>query len=255
MEKIKVCTFNLRMEVKGDGINMFTNRTPYIREAIRRESPDIIGFQEVRPHMLVWLRDTFPEYTVVGAGRGSEYKDESNPVLFKKDKFDFISYDMFWLSKTPFVPGTLYDDNCGCPRICVVITLKLAEGEKLFRVYNTHLDHVSDEARKNGIKMILERMDKDDERIKVPQLLMGDMNAYPDSLPIQYVMTCDNRKFQDLTSEIKTTYHAYGTHSAKIDYIFASGNVTGSDAKVWDDCHDGVYLSDHYPVSVDVELN
>lgn len=255
METIKICTFNLRMETYSDGKNVFTCRTPYIRDAIRRESPDIIGFQEVRPHMQVWLRDTFPEYITVGCGRGADYKDESNPVLFKKDRFDFINYDMFWLSKTPFIPGLKYDEKSGCPRICTVLTLKTTDGLHPFRVYNTHLDHVSEEARKQGMRVILKRMDQDDERMVVPDFIMGDFNTYPDSETVSYLMECKARAFKDLTSGIKGTYHAWGTKSdSKIDYIFASGNVTPIDVKTWDDCHDGVYLSDHYPVCATVEI-
>ncbi len=253
MEKLKICSFNLRMESSSDGKNMFTYRTPYIREAIRRESPDIIGFQECLPHMHAWLRDNFPEYITVGCGRGSDYKDESNPVLFKKDKFDFLGYDMFWLSPTPFIPGSKYEGS-GCPRICVVITLKPTDGTQVFRVYNTHLDHVSDEARKNGIKSILERMDKDDERIAVPHLLLGDLNATPDSETIRFINECESRKFTELTSEIGGSYHGYGQCFIKIDYVFASGEIKGLGSKLWDECHDGVYLSDHYPVCAEFKL-
>jgi len=80
MENLKICSYNLRYEERGDGKNMFSYRSMYIRDAIRRESPDIIGFQEVLPHMQNWLRDTFPEYITVGCGRGSNYQGESNPV-------------------------------------------------------------------------------------------------------------------------------------------------------------------------------
>ena len=254
MEPVKVCTFNMRMDTVSDGKNMFPCRSMYIRDAIHRESPDIVGFQEVRPHMLDWLKNSFPEYYTVGAGRGSDYKDEANPVMFKKDKFDFIGYDMFWLSKTPFTPGLKYDEKSGCPRICVVITLKTNDNPSPFRVYNTHLDHVSEEARVNGMKVILDRMDLDDKRMTVPNLLMGDMNAFPDSETIQSILNCKSRTFKELTSDIPVSFTFYGTRAAKIDYIFASGNLHGSDAKIWDECHDGVYLTDHYPVRENVDF-
>lgn len=253
MKKLKICSFNLRMETPSDGKNMFTYRTPYIRDAILRESPDIIGLQECHPHMQAWLRDTFPEYITVGCGRGADYKDESNPVLFKKDKFDFLGYDMFWLSPSPFTPGSKYGGS-GCPRVCVVITLKPTDCSQVFRVYNTHLDHVSDEARKQGIRSILARMEQDDERIVAPHLLLGDLNALPDSETIRFINECESRKFTELTEDIKGSYHGYGQCFKKIDYIFASGNIKGLGSQLWDECHDGVYLSDHYPVCADFEI-
>ena len=254
MEKLKICSFNLRMEASYDGKNMFSYRTLYIREAIRRESPDFIGFQEVLPHMHSWLIENFPEYITVGCGRGSDYKSESNPVLFKKDKFDFLGYDMFWLSPTPFIPGSRYEIQSDCPRICVVITLKTKNGTQPFRVYNTHLDHVSDEARKQGIRAILKRMEQDDERMAVPHLLLGDLNALPDSDTIRFIRECESRTFTELTEEIEGTFHSYGQCFKKIDYIFASSNIKGLGAKLWDECHNGVYLSDHYPVCAEFEL-
>ena len=157
-------------------------------------------------------------------------------------------------SKTPFTPGLKYDEKSGCPRICVVVTLKTNDNPSPFRVYNTHLDHVSEEARVNGMKVILDRMDRDDKRMVVPNLLMGDMNALPDSETIQSILNCKSRSFKELTSDIPVSFTLYGTRAAKIDYIFASGNLRGSDAKIWDECHDGVYLTDHYPVSVTVDF-
>ena len=255
METIKICTFNLRYDVFSDGKNMFACRTPYIKEAIRRESPDIIGFQEVKPHMLVWLRETFPEYIAVGCGRGADYKDESNPVLFKKDRFDFINYDVFWLSKTPYIPGLKYDEKSGCPRICTVVTLKKTESAKPFRVYNTHLDHLSADAKIGGLEIILKRVKKDDERMEVTDFLIGDFNSFPDSEPIRYLKEYKTRPFSELTSDLTNTAHVWGTRTdLKIDYIFASGNIILKEVKTWNDCFDGVYLSDHYPVSVTVEI-
>lgn len=255
MKNLKLCTFNLRTETSEDGINMFTYRTPYIKEAIKRESPDIIGFQEVRPHMQLWLRETFPEYYVVGCGRGANYKDESNPVLFKKDKFDFLGYDVFWLSPTPFVPGSRYEIQSWCPRICVVVTLNPVDGVQPFRIYNTHLDHESDEARKQGIRAILERMGEDDKHNEYPCFLMGDLNAEPDSDTIRFINECQTKKFTELTADLQNTFHYYGRTQEKIDYIFSSGNVKCIESGIWDDYHNGVYLSDHYPTYavVDVE--
>ena len=254
MENLKICSYNLRYEERGDGKNMFSYRSMYIRDAIRRESPDIIGFQEVLPHMQNWLRDTFPEYITVGCGRGSNYQGESNPVLFKKDKFAFLGFDVFWLSPTPFIPGSRYEEQSDCPRICTVITLNPVGKVKPFRVYNTHLDHVSDEARKQGIRAILARMDEDDKRMLLPNLLLGDLNAEPDSDTIRFINECESRKFTELTAELDGSFHAYGKCFKKIDFIFASGNINGFGAKLWDECHDGVYLSDHYPVCAEFEL-
>ena len=254
MPSIKTASYNLRMENHHDGKNMFTYRTPLIKDVIRRESPDIVGFQEVLPHMLDWLIKTFPEYVVVGCGRGSDYTDEANPVMFKKDLFNFLGYDMFWLSETPNIPGSRYAEQSPCPRICVVITLKHKDSPHPFRFYNTHLDHESDTARKLGMTAILKRMEEDKKRLDVPHILVGDMNAYPNSETIRYIRECKTRDFIDLTEAISGTYHGYGKVADKIDYIFSDAGTKYADARAWTDEVGGVYLSDHYPVSAVIEL-
>ena len=42
----KFCTFNLRINNAGDGINRFDNRFERIVDVIKREKPHVIGFQE-----------------------------------------------------------------------------------------------------------------------------------------------------------------------------------------------------------------
>ena len=71
-KKIKVCSFNLRVAASSDGTNCFWGRTERIKEVIADESPDIIGFQEVKDEMRYWLRDTLSDYILVGCGRGEK---------------------------------------------------------------------------------------------------------------------------------------------------------------------------------------
>ena len=40
--KLKVMTFNLRMDTEGDGINYFPNREHRVLDVIRTEQPDLI---------------------------------------------------------------------------------------------------------------------------------------------------------------------------------------------------------------------
>ena len=60
------------------------------------------------------------------------------------------------------------------------------------------------------------------------------------------------------------TYHAFGTRKnergeredCKIDYIYLSATLRPRLAAVtpWQDEHAGIYLSDHYPISIEVEI-
>ena len=54
---MKFVTFNIRCDFGQDGANNFIYRRPLILEKIRQEKPDIIGFQEVLPHVAAWLNN------------------------------------------------------------------------------------------------------------------------------------------------------------------------------------------------------
>jgi len=58
----------------------------------------------------------------------------------------------------------------------------------------------------------------------------------------------------DTTESIPTTFHDYGNRDIKIDYIFATKELAEQVSAVgaWDDCHAGIYLSDHYPIFIEV---
>ena len=130
------------------------------------------------------------------------------------------------------------------------------ETGKVFRVYNLHLDHISEEARVLGIKSAFEFIDELNSKYKLPYALLGDFNARPDS---EVIRICNSRgDIRDVTSHIPVTYHQFGQkeEEKKIDYIYLSNelakNVT--EVKIWDDEKNGIYLSDHYPVCANLSI-
>ena len=82
--------------------------------------------------------------------------------------------------------------------------------------------------------------------------MMGDFNAEPDSKAIELC----NGTLNDVTDGIKKTFHDFGRDSQKIDYIFLSDEFNGrtEDVGIWDDCLDGIYLSDHFPVWAKIKI-
>ena len=58
---MKFVTFNIRCDFGQDGANNFIYRRQLILEKISQETPDIIGFQEVLPHVAAWLNITLPD--------------------------------------------------------------------------------------------------------------------------------------------------------------------------------------------------
>lgn len=260
MKEIKIVSFNIRLCVADDGINSFTHRSGAILSKIKTELPEIIGFQEVFPDCADFLIENLPEYHFIFNRRNEDLTGEGLLIAVKKKDFYVLASDYFWMSKTPRVPASRFEDQSGCPRITQCVTVQSKEDNKLLRIYNTHLDHIGDKARIEGIKCLLEYAKQQEEIISAPMFLMGDLNAVPDSETISY---CNNYKeipLTDLTDNIPFTFHDFGKRlpndGVKIDYIYTNKALAKNkvDAVVWDDVTHGIYLSDHYPVVVEINI-
>ena len=252
-EKIKVMTFNLRVAVKGDGANYFDYRLPRIVEFLNAEKPDIVGFQEVNDHMKEALYEHLTDYFVVGCGRDTTYRGESACLAYKKDRFQLIALENFWLSATPDIPGSRYGlDQSPCPRITTAALLKLREASAPFWFVNTHLDHEGATAKLLGSIQLMQFVSTKREHC----IITGDFNAFPDSPEIKIMTETKAYPLLDATANIESTFHAFSPKFyGKIDYIFTSLKCDPTQGILYDDEPvEGIYLSDHRPVGAFVEL-
>lgn len=256
---VKVCTYNLRLDTDWDGDKRFSCRRPLIRKVLQREAFDVIGFQEVLPAMRTWLNKTLASYTILGVGRGEDLEDEQNPVAFRTDKFRALCFDTFWLSPTPDQPGSRFpQDQSTCPRICTFVLLVQIGTKNRLRVYNTHLDHMGEKAREQGIAVVLRRILSDEKRYPgVPVLLMGDFNATPDCPFFSGVTSLSlPHPLVDVTAHLPVTFHGYHPEEGgkKIDYIFTNAPCDQMLTHPLTDRKGELTLSDHYPVSAILTL-
>ena len=114
---IKLVTFNIRCDYDQDGANSFRFRKPVILKKLAEEKPDVICFQEVLPHVAAWLKENLTEYTVIGCGRSETLEDEQMTVAFRTKRLNLINMETFWLSPTPYVPASRYEEQSICPRV------------------------------------------------------------------------------------------------------------------------------------------
>ena len=252
--KLKVMTFNLRCINGGDGINEFENRKPKVLSAISSESPDLIGFQEATDLQRDFLRKNLSEnYIVLGCGRKGNYYGESVCLAFKRDLFELISFDTFWLSDTPNVPGSRYEssDQSSCARLTVHAELASKELSAPIHFFNTHLDHQGAEARLLGMKDIIKKISE----TSGTYVLTGDFNARPDAPEITEILNTKLFKADDATANLTHTFHGFGKFNEdhKIDYIFTNAPHHSTQI-VTAPCEDGIYISDHHPVCTILEL-
>ena len=247
--RLKIISFNMRMNNPGDGINAFPNRKGRIKEFIDGCDADVIGFQEILPEMRDFLVEAFPNYYMVGVGRGRNYDDESALIAFRKDKMELISCDTVMLSTTPRVFGSRYDgsDQSHCPREYVKAFLKHKDIDEPFYVYNVHTDHLGVMAREFASLQMLQDMCSHNYKV----FFTGDFNAQPNERSIKMIVENSTRPMVDAVGGT-ITFHNFGKiidGDAKIDYIFADKDTrVVESAIVADEGVDGVYISDHYPI-------
>lgn len=249
---MKIVTFNIRRDFDTDGKNRFIYRKERILKKIKCENPDIICFQEVLPEVLEWLKREFPEYMMAGCGRGQSLGDEAAIVAFQKDKFDIVKMDTFWLSETPFIPGSRYENQSVCPRTCTMVLLKEVETGNVIRVYNTHLDHEGENARKRGLEQIFMQIKLNKLFPDAFMILAGDFNMLPEDPQMKWCF--EKSELIDLTKGMKGTFHEFGkiSNPEKIDYIFASKDFEVLKRGHWLEAENDEYLSDHYPLFVEI---
>ena len=131
--------------------------------------------QEVLPNQLDDLKTMLQDYDYVAAGReDGENKGEACPVFFDREKFSLEHSGHFWLSETPDNPGSM-SWGTHYPRIVTWTELANRESGKTLFFFNTHFSHISEEARIQSARMLLQEI----KRIagKKPVILTGDFNT------------------------------------------------------------------------------
>ena len=252
--QIKMMSYNLRCISPTDwGKKAWFYRANLVIDDIENEKPGIIGFQESTKWHYKYLVDTLKGYDSVIQYRDEAFNSEGCPIFYNTSLYELVDKGSFWLSETPEVMSKSWGAQYN--RVCsyVILTDK-ASGED-FVVFNTHLSHVSDEARINGIKVVL---DKIAEFGSLPAVIMGDFNALEGSVTYNSVTEnfLDAKKVAEKTSD-SHTYQNWGNPEKfqRIDYFMVS--KTGFKINSYDvlsGVHDGVYSSDHCPIVLEVEI-
>ncbi|MGN0190538.1 MAG: endonuclease/exonuclease/phosphatase family protein [Candidatus Cryptobacteroides sp.] len=267
---MKVISYNIRFGLADDGPNDWDIRKPASIAMINEQKPDIFGLQEAVDFQISYLEENLPEYRSIGVGReDGVLAGERMAIFYDTTRVALQEWGTYWLSETPSVPS--YGWGAQCKRTATWARLTHLPSRHDFFYVNTHLDHVSSEARKNGLMLIVREVAKMNPE-NLPMVLTGDFNMPPtsDNLDeLNKVMTSARAGAVD--SDVKGSFNGWGlygksdsaptwdgpveTTPMQIDYIYYSGFTQCSRFRVLDQCYlDIEYISDHYPVCAELEF-
>ncbi|MFK7903907.1 MAG: endonuclease/exonuclease/phosphatase family protein, partial [Chitinophagales bacterium] len=141
-EPLKTMTFNIRYDNTMDTLNPWTVRKQWVVQLLKKYDTDIVGLQEALHHQMEYIEGKLPQYDWVGVGRDDgKMVGEYVSILYKKEKFELLDHNHFWLSKTPEQAGS--KSWRALPRMVTWAKLKDKKNGEVFFVFNTHFDHHS----------------------------------------------------------------------------------------------------------------
>ena len=136
------------------------------------------------------------------------------------------------------------------PRTALWCRFKHKKTGKEFIFINTHLDHKGVEARKNGLELLLNQMEKVNIK-KLPMVVLGDFNAqYKEATLDRIKQEWKDARFAAKNSDDKYTFNGFGkSWNGTVDYIWYKGFKRCHDFMVIVRKHNHLpFISDHYPV-------
>jgi endonuclease/exonuclease/phosphatase family metal-dependent hydrolase len=250
-------TFNIRLNLPSDAQNAWPHRKEAVASMIRFHGADLVGLQEALPEQLLDLDALLPHFGRIGTGRAADLTGEHSAILFRKDRFEVLEHDTFWLSPTPRLPGSKGWD-AAYERIVTWAKLRdRRTGRTLFH-FNTHLDHLGAVARREGTRMLLRKIE---ETVGAyPVIVTGDFNDVPGSEPYRMMTSAGMHdamiRSRDPHHGPTSTWNGFREiePQRRIDFIFVARVIEVLQHAILSDNFDGRFPSDHLPVIAELRL-
>lgn len=266
--RILCCNIRVALPEDEKEGNGWPQRKALCISVIKNQKPDIFCLQEVLRVQNEDLKKAFPNYFSFGfEGPEMDTKDDAyhgiakNPIFFSTDRYQLIGAGGFWLSDQPLIAGSMAWETARARNLSWV-RLKDKRTGKDFRVVNLHLDHKSQLAKEEQMKLALAEAKQ--YATDYPQLLTGDLNSTMANPVYQLIK---NEGWKDTYTAIHgETEPGFTVHTfkgdayipkkdaGKIDFIFTKGPIKAINAAIIKDHQANLYPSDHYFVSADIDF-
>lgn len=250
--RLVVMTYNLRY-ASPMGSEAWPKRRPLVAQMIAKHRPDVLGTQEGVYAQLSDLADDLPDYAWIGLGRDGGSRGEFMAVFYRKSRLRPVSYDHFWLSDTPQVIGSSTWGNSN-RRMVTWVRFKDRQNRE-FYFWNTHFDHMIQEAREKSADLVRQRALG--RPTALPILLVGDFNAEGGKNKAYHRLVSSDA-FADAWNaathkgDQEQTFNGFRYPASKkgprIDWILWRGPLEPISIEVDAAAVDHRYPSDHFPV-------
>ncbi len=255
-DTLRIISFNLRYN--DDKAGSVKKRSKISAAIIRQYSPDSFGVQEATGQWMDILEKSLGDkYAYVATPRDDQgYHSERNAVFYLKDKYNLIDSGTIWLSETPEKENTK-SFGSNCHRIATWAVLQDKSNGKTYAHLNTHLDHMSENARVEQSGILIDKMYELQQNSKV--VCTGDFNA-DNASEVYKKMTAvtDDTRATAIITDSGMTFHNYGkfneSFNGAIDYIYVPKGTKVYTHKIIRNTFKGMYPSDHFPIVADIDL-
>ena len=251
-QEVRILSQNVLAASKIEDIQ---SRAPTMIEYFMNSNADSIGVQECVTNWTNILDEALAEkYARVGvAVDGNDKGWFATYVYYRKDKYNVIATDTFWLSNTPDVPSK-YNDVVDMNRTCTWVVLEDKETGFRYVHMNAHLDHMDATANLNQCQMIRAVMERF-AKMGYPVFATGDFNTRETSTSYSRIVSSsriDDGRYVAIKTD--STVSHFG-NKATIDYCFVTGaSMTVKEFDVIENVHNDVEVSDHNGIFVHAEI-
>jgi endonuclease/exonuclease/phosphatase family metal-dependent hydrolase len=256
---IHVASFNIHYIVPSDKDEDWGERKKAVTSVLNDIDADIVAFQEMetfeggkysnRNLQLDWINASITGYENAAVGDPKAFPS-TQPILYKPSKFTLVDQGFFFFSDTPKkIYSTQWDGRY--PYFCSWVRFRSIFFGKDFYLFNVHNDYKSRSNRLKTSELIADRINKIVPD-NMPVIVLGDFNAAKRSEEINLLEAIG----LSVVEPGGATFRLWGFHlPLAIDHILVSKELEPqSKIKVWRNRYNGVYPSDHDPISVRLKI-
>lgn len=260
---LRVMSFNIRFDNPRDSPNHWQARRDKLASQVRYHQTDLLGVQEALHGQVTDLQQLLPGFGFVGVGRDDgRTQGEYSGIFYRQDRLEVLRSASFWLSLSPEVPGSKSWD-AAITRLVTWAQFKDRRTGRVFFHFNTHFDHIGQEARRQSARLLLQQVQQ--LAGTTPVIVTGDFNAKPTDEPIRILLEAANPQRLTDSYQLSATGHygPLGTFNAfsprerdeaPIDYIFVKGPWQVLDHATLSQTWGGLFASDHFAVLATLQL-